>query len=92
MSFVWLRALRSMTSSPCRPRLGACAVPSLVRERIELGPAEDGVQRRAELVAERGEELVLEAVGLALIGEQGVLDRDRRNLREHGRGWPRRRW
>ena len=36
----------------------------------QVHPADDGVERRAELVRERGEELVLQAVGLLLALEQ----------------------
>ena len=43
------------------------------RHRIgaqQLGPAEDGVERRAKLVREGGQELVLQPVGLALAHQQ----------------------
>ena len=36
----------------------------------QLGPAEDGVERRAQLVRERGQELVLQPVGFALAHQQ----------------------
>ena len=51
------RALRSMTSRACcTPRASTCPAQ-------DPRPAEHGVQRRAELVRERGEELVLQPVG-----------------------------
>jgi hypothetical protein len=48
----------------------------------QLRPPEDRVQRRAELVREGREELVLDPVRLPLLREQRVFDRDRRHLRE----------
>ena len=55
MSWVWARALRSMVSSPCAgPRASSSAVPQ------DLRPAEDRVQRRAQLVRQRGQELVFQ--------------------------------
>ena len=56
------RALRSMLS---RPR--ACVAGSIGAGRAQhAGPAEHGVQRRPQLVRQRGQELVLQPVGVAL--------------------------
>ena len=41
--------------------------------RKQVEPAEDGRQRRAQLVAHRGQELVLEAVGVLRLGARGLL-------------------
>ena len=58
MSCVCARALRSMVSQALlQSRRGRCAP-----RPQELRPAEDRVQRRAQLVRERGEELVLHPV------------------------------
>ena len=71
-------ALRSISSSACVPR---AAVQVIVQQHAR--PAEDDVQRRAELVRERGQELVLQAVRLAqpafgaLVGQVGDDHRDR---------------
>ena len=59
MSCAWAWALRSMTSSARGPPSARPACPA----RRMLRPAQDRVQRRAELVGERGEELVLHPVG-----------------------------
>ncbi len=58
ISCAWTRALRSMTAAARSTVAGSGReVPST------CGPAEDGVERRAQLVREGGEELVLEPVG-----------------------------
>ena len=54
MSCVWTRALRSIVSRPARSSSALRA-----GEAQHLRPAEDGVQRRAQLVRQRGQELVL---------------------------------
>ncbi len=62
MSCAWRRVLRSMIST-------ARAAASLLKLPAgeQLRPAEDGVERRAQLVRERGEEFILGAVrGLCL--------------------------
>ena len=59
MSWVCARTLRSMTSSPRRMR-GRVEVARAQHHR----PAEDRGERRAQLVGERGQELVLGPVGL----------------------------
>ncbi len=59
MSCAWERALRSIASSARRV---VCS--STLPGAQHLGPAEHGVERRAQLVGEGGEELVLDAVGL----------------------------
>ena len=68
MSCAWTRALRSMVSRPARSssalRLG---------DAQHLGPAEDGVQRRAQLVRERGEEVVLGVAHALGLGAGGAL-------------------
>ena len=98
---VVMRETSSRSSIELRLRLGVAldhlqAVARLARSSFsiaeQLRPAEDRVERRAQLVAERGEELVLDAVGLALLGEERVLDGDRRHLRELDEDRPRRRW
>ena len=48
----------------------------------QAGPGEHGGERRPELVRHGGEELVLQAVRLALLGVERVLDRNRGHLRE----------
>ena len=54
ISCVWTRALRSMVSSPLADLLG------IGRARAEnLRPAEDGVERRAQLVRQGRQEVVL---------------------------------
>ena len=59
-------------------RAGQAFSPEPARAE-HVGPAEDGRQRRAQLVAERGEELVLGAVGLLrAVVELGVVHRQRR--------------
>ena len=69
MSCVWTRALRSIASRPSASvrRVLAAAAASTLR------PADDGVQRRAQLVRQRGEEVVLEAVGALGLGPRGAL-------------------
>ena len=62
------RALRSMTLEPSRElRAGA------VHAAQHLRPAEDRIQRRAQLVAERREELVLHAARALGFAARGAL-------------------
>ena len=67
-----------MTSSAVRGPLAGSRRP--VREQAR--PAEDRRERRAQLVRERGQELVLHPVRLARLRVERVLDRDRAHLRE----------
>ena len=71
MSCACARALRSMVSS-------ARAAGSLVEPPAaqHVRPAEDGGQRRAQLVRDGGEELVLEAVGALGLGARRALARE----------------
>ena len=76
MIWFWARALRSMVARPCE-------ISSTVGEVApeHLGPAEDGVERGAQFVGERGQELVLHAAhalgfhagGALAVEELGVL-------------------
>ena len=50
----------------------------------QTGPAQDGGQRRPQLVGERRQELVLHAVGFSRLRVDRVLDRDRAHLGELG--------
>ncbi len=76
ISFVCALTFRSMTS---RPRIASAGSFS---RRSRLGPADDGIQRRAQLVREGGEEFVLQAVRLPIPGEDRVLDGDGGDLHE----------
>ena len=69
MSCACARALRSMVS---RARAAAAGV-ELARAQ-QLRPAEDGVERRAQLVREGGQELVLDAVGLLGLPARRLLE------------------
>ena len=55
----WRRALRSMTSSPRSTCCGATP-----RHAQQLGPAQDRVERRPQLVRDDGQELILQAAGV----------------------------
>ena len=65
----WASALRSIVASPrSKSSRVARAAPQ------DRGPAQDCVQRRAQLVAHRGQELVLQAIGrLCVAGERAAL-------------------
>ena len=63
MSWACSAALRSIVSSAAARRVGVEAARAQ-----QLRPAEDGVERRAQLVRQRGQELVLDAVGLQQLG------------------------
>ena len=58
MSFAWAWALRSMISRMCVRRSGRNRSPAKHRD-----PAEDRVERRAELVRKRRQEFVLQPIG-----------------------------
>ena len=58
ISCSWMCALRSMVSS-ARAIAGAVQFAHAQQPR----PAEHGIQRRAQLVGERGEEVLLRAIG-----------------------------
>ena len=77
MRRIWARALRSMASNAA-----PAASPCELAPPEHPDPREHGVERRPQLVRDRGEELVLGAVRLARLAEDGVLDRDRRHLGE----------
>ena len=63
------RALRSMASSPLARSSSAWRRAA----QQDLRPAEDGVERRAQLVRERGEELVLHPVDPLRLGARHAL-------------------
>ena len=65
---VCARALRSMTAMPCRTRSGGTS--SALQH---LRPSEDRGQRRAQLVRDRREELVLRAVRILGLATRGLL-------------------
>ena len=72
-------ALRSMRSSACFT--SSCRQLAAAQQ---VDPADDRVERRAQLVRERGEEFVLQAIGLLLAIEQlGALALRRLDLVEH---------
>ena len=58
MSRAWARAFRSITS---RPRFRSALVHTLAAQ--QAGPPQHGIERRAQLVRQDGQELVLRAVG-----------------------------
>ena len=70
MSLACVRALRSMTSSASARRVLADLARRSMRD-----PAEHRVERRAQLVRERGQELVLGAVGLLRLRARLALER-----------------
>ncbi len=72
ISAVCALALRSITSSAF-----ARAWSSNGRVRKQRDPADDGVQRRAQLVRERAEKVVLDAIGLVRVVARALLERDR---------------
>ena len=71
MSCAWARALRSIVST-------ALATSACSRRRAaqHVRPAEDGVERRAQLVRQRGQELVLHAARPARRRPRGALGRE----------------
>ena len=78
MSWFWTCAFRSIVST-ARRVVSASSLPDAQHVR----PAHDRVERRAELVRERGEELVLEPVRLLRLEvEPRVLDGDARPVRD----------
>ena len=80
---VCARALRSMAA---RPRARVCRVPlhaslhAILTEHAR--PAENGLEWRAQLVGEGGQELILQTIRLARLVEEDVLRRNRGHVRE----------
>ena len=82
-----MRETSSRSSMSCALRRARCArwsrarAPSSPRVELpaaqQLGPAEDRVERRAQLVREGGQELVLEPVGLLGLGPRRLLAHQR---------------
>ena len=68
-----------MRSSACFDLLGRQLAAAQ-----QVHPADDGIERRAQLVRQRGEELVLQSIGLLLAIEQvGALALRGLDLVEH---------
>ena len=69
MSCACTRALRSIASTPA-PASGSLLS---MRRLSELRPPDDRVERRPQLVRQRGQEFVLQAVGALGLGARGPL-------------------